>query len=369
MYLALSILLWILLAIVALIVFVVLFIRFAPQLGRMPEGERLKRVEQSPQYNGEIFKNNPVAVVQINARSSFGIIRRMLRKSENRRPKNTLPSQQPVFDKSSGAYLTWFGHSTFLYEIEGKKILLDPMLGKYASPIPFLIKRYPYVLPSSAKDLPPLDAVIISHDHYDHLDYGTIKILKDKVGRFIMPLGVGAHLERWGVAKEKITELDWWEETPLGDLRIVATPSQHFSGRTLKDRAKTLWAGWVIQSKSVKVFFGGDSGYFSGFKKIGETYGPFDLTLTDSAQYNSQWPIVHMTPEQSVQAHKDLKGKVHMPIHWSGFTLSLHPWNEPPERALVAAEKEKVNMITPIIGQRFDVINDRPREKWWRKLT
>jgi L-ascorbate metabolism protein UlaG (beta-lactamase superfamily) len=357
------------LIVAAVIIFVLLFIRFAPQLGKMPEGERLKRVQESPQYNGETFQNAPVAVVQISARRSFGLIRQMLFGKDTRRPKSQLPSEQPIFNKTSGAYLTWFGHSTFLYEIDGKKILFDPMLGTHAAPLPIMIKRYPYILPSSAKDLPPLDAVIISHDHYDHLDYGTLQILKEKVGRFIMPLGVGAHLERWGVAKEKITELDWWEETLLGDLMIAATPSQHFSGRTLKDRAKTLWAGWVIQSPNAKVFFGGDSGYFAGFKKIGETYGPFDLTLTDSAQYNSQWPIVHMTPEQSVQAHQDLKGKVHMPIHWSGFTLALHPWKEPPERALVAAEKAGVEMITPIIGQRFDVINDRPQEKWWRKIT
>ena len=184
-----------------------------------------------------------------------------------------------------------------------------------------------------------------------------------------MPLGVGAHLERWGVAKEKITELDWWEKTTLDDFMIAATPSQHFSGRTLNDRAKTLWAGWVIQSSNAKVFFGGDSGYFAGFKKIGETYGPFDLTLLDSAQYNSRWPVVHMTPEQSVQAHQDLKGKVFMPIHWSAFTLSTHAWNEPPKRALVAAEKAKVDIITPIIGQRFDIISDRPQEKWWRTAT
>jgi L-ascorbate metabolism protein UlaG (beta-lactamase superfamily) len=363
-----SILVTLLVLILLGIVLIRLFIIFAPQLGAKADGERAERVHKSPQYKNGIFQNISPVTVQISFRRSLKLIGEMIRGGKNRRPKQTLPSKQPLFDKESGAYLTWFGHSTFLYEVDGKKILFDPMLGKHAAPLPFLVKRYPYTLPSSAKNLPFLDAVIISHDHYDHLDYGTIKILKEKVGRFIMPLGVGAHLERWGVAKEKITELDWWDTTTLGELKIAATPSQHFSGRTFNDRSQTLWASWIVQSSNAKVFFGGDSGYFAGFKKIGEVYGPFDLTLLDSAQYNSRWPVVHMVPEQSVQAHKDLKGKVFMPIHWSAFTLSLHDWNEPPERALIAAEKEGVDIITPIIGERFDVLKDRPKKYWWRDL-
>ena len=352
-----------------IVALILLFIFFAPQLGRKPRGERLKKIKLSPQYIDGEFENTPVAKIMMSARQGLGLFWEMLRGGKNRYPKNKLPSEKPTFNKESGAYLTWFGHSTFLYEIDGKKILFDPMLGKYASPVPFLVGRYAYDLPSSAKDLPYLDAVIISHDHYDHLDYGTIRILKEKVGRFIMPLGVGAHLERWGVPKEKITECDWFDEITFDGITITATPSQHFSGRALTDRKKTLWASWIIHNKTAKVFFGGDSGYFPGFKKIGETYGPFDLTLLDSAQYNPRWRVVHMVPEESVQAHKDLKGKVYMPIHWSAFTLALHEWSEPPERALAAAEKEKVDMITPMIGQRFDVLLDRPKEAWWRNIS
>jgi L-ascorbate metabolism protein UlaG (beta-lactamase superfamily) len=356
------------LIIVTLIVLIVLFIIFAPQLGKRARGERLKRIIASPQWDIKEFKNDPIAIIRIGARQSIDYILETLRGGQNRQPKNKLPSQKVIFDSEAGAHLTWFGHSTFLYEIDGKKILFDPMLGKYASPVPFLVGRYAYDLPSSARELPHLDAVIISHDHYDHLDYGTIKILKDKTDRFIMPLGVGAHLERWGVAKEKITELDWWDKMILGDITITATPSQHFSGRALTDTRKTLWASWVIQNKTAKVFFGGDSGYFPGFKKIGETYGPFDLTLLDSGQYNEKWSVVHMNPEESVKAHCDLRGKVFMPIHWSAFTLAFHDWNEPPERALAAAEKEHIDIITPMIGQRFDVLNDRPKETWWKSI-
>ena len=364
-----GILLVLLLVLALVCVAIALFVAYAPQFGRKPHGEHLARLRKSPQYKGDKFDNAPVADPAIGLSKMMGVMWQMMRGGIERRPRQKLPSAQPIFDKETGAYLTWFGHSTFLYEIDGKKILFDPMLGKYASPVPFMITRYPYDLPSSAEKLPPLDAVIISHDHYDHLDHKTIGELKHKVGRFIMPLGVGSHLLHWGVPKEKITELDWWGETTLDDLTIAALPSQHFSGRSLTDRKKTLWAAWAIKNKTANVFFGGDSGDFPGFARIGEKHGPFDLTLLDSGQYNERWKEVHMLPEQSVVAHKDLKGKVFMPIHWSAFTLSIHAWNEPPERALAAAVKEKIEMITPKIGERFNVLSERPKEMWWRDVT
>lgn len=359
----------ILFCVVFVCLLIVLFVSLAPQFGQKPYGEHLKKMQRSPQYKEDRFENLPIADPGMDFSKIIGILWEMIRGGKKRRPKQKLPSKHPVFNKETGAYLTWFGHSTFLYEIDGKRILFDPMLGKYASPIPFLIERYPYDLPSSVENLPHLDAVIISHDHYDHLDYKTVEILKHKVDRFIMPLGVGSHLLRWGIPKEKITELDWWDVTTLDDLTIIATPSQHFSGRSLTDRKKTLWASWVIRNHTANVFFGGDSGYFPGFALIGKKYGPFDLTLLDSGQYNEQWKEVHMLPEQSVLAHKDLQGKVFMPIHWSAFTLSIHEWTEPPERALLAAAKENIDMITPQIGQRFNMLSDRPRETWWRNLA
>lgn len=345
---------------------IVLFLKFSPQFGAPAKGERFARITRSAQWEGSKFENSPVAVMRITFFGTLGILKDMLLGGKDRKPKKTLPSSQQIFDKESGAHLTWFGHSTFLYEIDGKKILFDPMLGKYASPVPFMVARYPYTLPASAAALPSLDAVIISHDHYDHLDYGTIQILKDKVGLFIMPLGVGAHLARWGVPEEKIIELDWHEGIDLSGITITSLPSQHFSGRSLSDRQKTLWSAWRIKSPTAHVFFGGDSGYFPGFKTIGDKYGPFDLTLIDSGQYDPRWGVVHMNPEQSVVAHKELKGNVFMPIHWSAFTLALHPWTDPAERAVIAAAKEGIDMVTPMIGERFEVTKERPRRMWWR---
>ena len=343
-----------------------LFLLFAPQLGRKPFGIHLETIKNSPQYKKNKFVNEREVRLTINLTGILKILLEMLLGAKNRRPRKKLLSQELTTKEGGDAYLTWFGHSTFLYEVDGKKILFDPMLGKHASPIPYTIRRYNYELPSSADALPPLDAVIISHDHYDHLDYETIIKIKNKTKRFITPLGVGAHLLRWGVLPEQITELDWWGETALGDVSIIATPSQHFSGRTLSDRQKTLWVGWIIKNSTAKVFFGGDSGYFAGFREIGKRHGPFDLTLLDSGQYNPRWEVVHMFPEQSVRAHKELGGKVFMPIHWSAFTLSLHSWTDPVERALIAAKKEGVEMITPIIGQRFHVVDERPQQVWWR---
>ncbi len=346
---------------------IILFVRYAPQLGAKPSGEHLEQITQSPQWKGTKFDNTPLALMQISIPETFTILWEMIRGVKNSAPKKTLPSAQQTFDKVNGAHLTWFGHSTFLYEIDGKKILFDPMLGKYASPLPLMVARYPYKLPASAEELPHLDAVIISHDHYDHLDYGTVQILKEKVERFIMPLGVGAHLLRWGVPKEKIVELDWWGTFTIEGITITSAQSQHFSGRSLSDRQKTLWSAWMIKSPTAHIFFGGDSGYFPGFKTIGEKYGPFDLTLLDSGQYDPRWKVVHMTPEESAVAHKELRGKVFMPIHWSAFTLALHEWTDPAERALIAAKKQKIEMITPVIGERFDVLKDRPQKIWWRQ--
>lgn len=359
---------YIVLIITIFLLVIFLFALFAPQLGRKPSGERLERIKQSPQFKSGVFENEPFISLSFTVRQMFSLIIERMQDPGNREPSKKLVSFQPRFDSTEGAWLTWFGHSTFLYEIDGKRILFDPMLGTHASPLPFAVRRYEYDLPSSSVDLPQLDAVIVSHDHYDHLDYGTINILKNKVKKFIVPLGVGEHLERWGVPVDNIIELDWWQETKVDHVKITSTPSQHFSGRSFTDRKKTLWSSWVVESNTARVFFGGDSGYFPGFKQIGKKFGSFDLTLLDSAQYNERWKPVHMVPEQSVQAHKDLRGKVFMPIHWSGFTLALHAWTEPVERALIAAQNENIEMVTPMIGQKFNILHERPDAKWWRGI-
>ena len=336
------------------------------QFGKTPWGGHLEKLSASSNYRLGFFRNNQDSEMVMTLKGSLKILSGHLFEGASRRPRTRLPSTKLAPGSGAGSYLTWFGHSTFFYEVSGLKILFDPMLGKHASPLPFTVTRYPYTLPATADELPTLDVVIISHDHYDHLDYGTIKRIHEKTKRFIVPLGVGSHLVYWGVPQEKITELNWWEQTTVGDVTFIATPSQHFSGRSFRDRKKTLWASWVLATDTSKLFFGGDSGYFDGFKEIGEKHGPFDITLLDSAQYNPLWNSVHMFPEQSVQAHKDLQGKVHMPIHWSAFTLSTHEWTAPVERALIESAKTGVAMVTPMIGERFNIQTDRPQHAWWR---
>lgn len=338
------------------------------QFGKTPWGEHLKKLGASANYHLGVFRNNHESPLSMTFKGSIRILSGHIFEGATRRPHTRLPSTKLAPGTEDGAYLTWFGHSTFFYEVSGLKVLFDPMLGKHASPLPFTVTRYPYTLPATADELPPLDVVIISHDHYDHLDYGTIKRIHEKTKTFIVPLGVGSHLVYWGVPQEKITELDWWQGAPVGDVTFTATPSQHFSGRSFSDRKKTLWASWVVATDTSKLFFGGDSGYFEGFKEIGKKHGPFDITLLDSAQYNPLWNTVHMFPEQSVQAHKDLAGKVHMPIHWSAFTLSTHEWTAPVERALIESARVGVTMVTPMIGERFNIQTDRPSRTWWRGL-
>ncbi len=213
-------------------------------------------------------------------------------------------------------------------------------------------------------NLPLLDAVILSHDHYDHLDYETITELKDRVKHFYAPLGVGAHLEEWGVPGSAITEMDWWESTSHNGLELTLTPARHFSGRGFS-RFETLWGSWVIAGRDQKVFFNGDSGYFPGFKEIGEKYGPFDITLMECGAYNEKWAEIHMMPEETVQAHLDLNGEILLPIHWGKFNLSLHPWKEPVERMTQKAKELGVRVCTPEVGDVICIGSRVPSSRWW----
>ena len=265
--------------------------------------------------------------------------------------------------------LTWFGHSAFLLSIDNKKILVDPMLGPVASPVSFVgSKRYSEDMLHLIDEMPPIDAVFITHDHYDHLDYPSFKKLKNKVNHFFVPLGVSAHLIRWGIEKEKITELNWWDKTEFRGLTVAFTPSKHFSGRGPLNGNSTLWGGWVILGEKTRFYASGDGGYDAHFKEIGKKYGPFDLTLIEGGQYDRRCSWVHMTPEESVQAHLDVNGKSMMLIHWGAFTLAFHGWTEPIERALKAAEKSGVNIIAPKIGETVQLDGDYsiPISSWWK---
>ncbi|MBF0186366.1 MAG: MBL fold metallo-hydrolase [Magnetococcales bacterium] len=289
-----------------------------------------------------------------------------------RTPRVEIPVQRldsPVVGDGA-THVTWMGHSTLLIELDGKTVLLDPVFSSNASPFSWLPPRsfYPE-MPISPEAIDHVDAVVISHDHYDHLDMHSIKALADKTDRFIVPLAVGGHLRRWGIAEEKITELGWWKSTTLDSITLTATPTRHFSGRSLMDKNRTLWAGWAIRGRDNTLYFGGDSGFFPGFKEIGERLGPFDLTMLECGAYDPAWPNIHMFPEQTAQAHIDLRGKALMPIHWSRFDLALHPWNASVERLETAARKQNLTIVTPRIGQRFAMNGELPATAWWREIS
>lgn len=262
--------------------------------------------------------------------------------------------------------ITWLGHSSSIIQIGKRNILLDPVLSNNVSPVPVGFKRFYKEIPIRAENLPYIDAVIISHNHYDHLDYKTIKLIDKKVGHYYVPLGVECYLECWGVSAEKITAMNWWEEAKLEDITIACTPSNHFSGRNLFDRNASLWASWVIKHIKHKIFFSGDSGYGSHYKIINEKYGDMDVVLMECGQYNKAWSDIHMLPNESFKACMDLKAKNIIPIHWGSFSLSLHRWNEPPEKISRYSKDADIKLVIPKIGETI-IINEelKEKEKWW----
>lgn len=366
MLLLVSILLLIVLA-------VIIFFRTAPQIGGRPVGERLKRMQEASNYDDGKFEN----LVETKMEMSFKDVRKTLKHYlfEDKTYKNPQEIiKVKTFDRvafenvpEDSLALTWFGHSTILMRINGVTLLIDPVIaGKRASMFSFMgPKRFDYSHHITVEELPEIDAVILSHDHYDHLDFETITALKDRVSQFYLPLGVGAHFEKWGVSTEYITELNWWEEVTFKELRLVFTPTRHFSGRGFGDRFQTLWGSWVIIGANMRIYFSGDSGYFPGFKEIGEKFGPFDLTFLECGAYNEGWSEIHMFPEETAQAHLDLKGKLLMPIHWGKFDLSLHPWKESVDRLSLTAEMNGISLFTPEVGQLISLADSNSLKNWW----
>jgi L-ascorbate metabolism protein UlaG (beta-lactamase superfamily) len=266
-----------------------------------------------------------------------------------------------------GLTFSWLGHSSVLLEISGCRILIDPVFSKYASPIPLFVKRFSKP-PITAGQFPKVDIVLITHDHYDHLDKNVVKILSRQGSYFLVPEGVGGHLRAWGIPKKKIEELTWWQQTRYNNLSLACVPARHFSGRGLFDRDKTLWAGWVIQSKSKSVYCSGDTGYADHFKAIGEAYGPFDLTIIKVGAYSEKWPEIHINPEEAVQAHIEVQGKLLLPVHWATFNLALHPWDEPIIRTIKAAKKNNVRLTIPFIGEIVNIENTAENKEWWTHI-
>lgn len=262
-------------------------------------------------------------------------------------------------------HLIKLGHSSLLLKVYGEYWLIDPVFSERASPFSFLGPKRFQPTPITIAELPPIDKVLISHNHYDHLDQAAVKQLIKKTRQFLVPLGVEGDLQKWGVAPDNILRFDWWQELQSEHALLAFTPTQHFSGRGIGDGNKTLWGSWVIKTKQHSVYFSGDSGYFAGFKTIGDKYGPFDLTMIETGAYDKDWPDIHMTPEESVQAHIDLKGKTMLPIHNGTFDLAFHPWYDPLIRVSAAATTHNIALTMPKFGEVFTVEQAPIRERWW----
>ena len=356
-----------------LIITVVLFINLSPQFGGLASKQQQELFSKSKHYKDGKFLNNGGVKMEMSLKDSFKAMWILFKSNSKAEPNKNIAVQKvdsiSIANYNSKTRFIWFGHSTFLLQTKGKNLLIDPMFGDVPAPNPLLgNKRFSNELPIEIEKLPSIDAVLITHDHYDHLDYESIQKLKDKVKLFFTPLGIGIHLLKWGVEKERIIELDWWEEIKFDDLTIRCTPAQHFSGRGISDREKTLWCSWIIQSDDENLFFSGDSGYASHFKEIGEQYGPFDFAFMECGQYNNLWPLVHMLPEETAQAGLDIKAKKMMPIHWGAFKLASHSWTEPVERISKKAKELNVDLVIPKIGEIIEIgLNDSEEiYPWWR---
>jgi L-ascorbate metabolism protein UlaG (beta-lactamase superfamily) len=336
--------------------------------GKNPSGQRLERIKQSPNYQSGSFRNVHETFVAPPGTSYTKMMWEfMFDKSPDNLPKVSIPSVHTdlkTFNDEKPAII-WFGHSSYLIKSKGVNILVDPVFSGNASPVSIFGKAFNGSDAYSVDDMPEIDICIVTHDHYDHLDYRTIKKLSSKVKMFYTALGVGTHLEAWGIETNRIVELDWWEDHNRTDsIKVTATPARHFSGRGLT-RAKTLWASYVLELHGYKIFVGGDSGYDDQFKLIGERFGPFDIAMLECGQYGKDWPDIHMTPEESAQAAKDLQSKMLLPVHWSKFSLALHAWNEPITRLVKATSQNGVKITTPLIGQPVILESSYPDSVWW----
>jgi L-ascorbate metabolism protein UlaG (beta-lactamase superfamily) len=334
-------------------------------LGGRPKGARLKRVLRSPQYVDGRFRNKEDA--PLTTASNREMLRRQFFGKEQREPLHPIPVMRPSLSQAPGLRATWLGWATVLVELDGHRVLTDPVWSDRCSPSTLIGPKRFHAPPIALDDLPPVDLVVISHDHYDHLDMPVIRALATRGTHFAVPLGIGAHLERWDVPPAQIVELDWNESADVNGLRVTATPCRHYSGRNPRYNNQTLWASWVVKGPEHRFFFSGDSGYSPLFKTIGQQHGPFDLTLIKIGAYDQTWETIHMNPEDAVRAHVDLGGKVMLPVHWATFNLGFHAWREPPDRALAAARKAGVTLVVPRPGQTLDLAAAaRPVEEWWR---
>ncbi|CQR60502.1 MBL fold metallo-hydrolase [Streptomyces leeuwenhoekii] len=349
--------------------------------GQDPGGERLARIHASPHFGDGVFRNPGGPARTRPAGSGKALAKIYLDKDARRRrtPRGAVPVHATTLadlsrPPATGLRLTWLGHSSVLAEIDGHRVLFDPVWGERCSPFPFAGPRRLHPVPLPLAALGPVDVVVISHDHYDHLDMPTIKALAGTDALFAVPLGVGAHLEHWGVSPDRLRELDWHESARVGGLTLTATPARHFCGRGLRNTQHTLWASWVVAGDRHRVYHSGDTGYFEGFRDIGAAHGPFDATMIQIGAYSEFWPDIHMTPDEGVRAHLDLQGPdaergVLLPIHWGTFNLAPHPWAEPGEWTKDAAGEAGQTAAFPRPGEPFEPAGEVPGEAWWRAVS
>jgi L-ascorbate metabolism protein UlaG (beta-lactamase superfamily) len=344
-------------------------------LGKRSEGARLERIRASPLWSGERFGNvHPIAPGLRDPAVPMPTISEFLCGGERRVPRGPLPSLSPLEawtrPPASGLRATWLGHSTVLLEIDGLRVLTDPVWGPRASPSRFVGPKRFQPVPVALRAMPPLDLVVVSHDHYDHLDYPSIREFARRDVPFVTSLGVGAHLEAWGVRPERIVELDWWESHRLAnsDLTVTAAPSQHFSGRGLKDRNSTLWSSMVLRSSRHAVFFSGDTGLTTEYRSIRERLGPFDLVMLEVGAFHPAWGDIHLGPEHALEALALLGGGAFLPVHWGTFSLAMHAWDQPAETLLALGPKAGAQLLMPRLGEAVEPAHAERAEPWWRAV-
>ncbi|GAB3180421.1 L-ascorbate metabolism protein UlaG (beta-lactamase superfamily) [Micromonospora palomenae] len=342
-------------------------------LGGRLTGARAERAARSPQFRDGTFHNRAATRTMTTGDPGRNLVWELIFGKQRRRPSAPVPllppTPPPSTDVERELNIVWYGHASAMIEIEGRKVLVDPVWSDRCSPSAAVGPRRLHQPPVRLADLPPVDAILISHDHYDHLDMATVQELtRRQSAPFLVPLGVGAHLDRWGVPAERIVELDWSERHRVSGLDIIATAAQHFSGRGLR-RDGTLWSSWVIAGAHRRVFYTGDSGYFDGYAEIGAEHGPFDVTLMQIGAYDRAWPAIHMFPEEAVSAHLDLRGGLFLPVHWATFNLALHDWSEPVDRLWAEAKARDVRLAVPRPGERVVVDDPPPVDGWWQAVA
>jgi len=343
--------------------------------GAEPTGARLERIRRSPQFRDGAFRNPVPTRRALPGSLAAGLRESFLAPDRHRRlpagavPVHPLTAADLAEPPASGLRATWLGHAGVLVEIEGRRVLFDPVWGERCSPFSAFGPRRLHPMPLTPSELGRVDLVVVSHDHYDHLDMPTIRALTGSAAVFAVPLGLGAHLEHWGVAPRRIVELDWWESARVSGLTVTAAPARHYCSRGPRTSPLLLWASWAVAGQEHRVYHSGDTGYFPGFRRIGAELGPFDLTMMQIGAYSALWPDVHMTPEEGLRAHADLGGGLLLPIHWASFNLAPHAWEEPAERTLAAARAQGVALAIPVIGRPFEPAKPPELDPWWRAVA